>query len=55
MKWMVALVAAFAAVGLGQLDPAALEAVDGADMHAVGADDFHMFFDLACAHGGVLS
>jgi hypothetical protein len=52
---MVALVAAFAAVGPGQLDPAALDAVDGADMHAVGADDFHVFLDLACGHVGILS
>ena len=33
---------------LGQLDAAALDVVDRADMDAVGADDFGMFLDLRC-------
>ena len=49
----MALVGALAAVGLGQLDPLALDLVDGADMDAVGADDFHMLANFAgVGHGG---
>ena len=42
-----------AAVGADQLDAVALDAVDGAEMHAVGADHFHMLanvFEAAHAH-----
>src|SRR5690606_36551908 len=38
---------AVAAVGAGQLDPLAVEMIDGTDMDAVGADDMHMFLDRA--------
>jgi hypothetical protein len=34
----------------GHLDAAALDAVDGADMDAVGSDNLHMRLDLACIH-----
>ena len=40
---MMALVAALPAIGLGELDPVALDAVNGADMDAIGADHFGMF------------
>src|SRR6516165_5988155 len=39
---VMALVAALAAVLLGQLDAVAFDAVDGADVNAVGPDHFHM-------------
>src|SRR5262249_2152936 len=51
---MVALVPPFATVGLGQLDPALLHAINRADMHAVGPDDFHMVLDPARIHGNGL-
>ncbi len=35
-----------AAVGADQLDSVTLDAVDGAEMHAVGADHFHMLADI---------
>jgi hypothetical protein len=35
-----------AAVLLGQLDPAAFDAVDCPEVNAIGADDFSMFLDL---------
>src|ERR1700722_20055189 len=38
---MMSLVGALTAVGLFQLDTAALDAVDRADVDAVGTDDFH--------------
>jgi hypothetical protein len=41
------VVAVGAAVGLGELDPAALDLVDGAEPDAVGAQDLHMGLDLA--------
>lgn len=48
----MAFVPTHAAVGLGQLDPVALDLVDGAEMNAVGADHFHMFANLAgLGHG----
>jgi hypothetical protein len=43
---MVALVAALPAVGLGELDPVAFDAVNGAHMHAIGANNFGVFLDL---------
>jgi hypothetical protein len=43
---VMALVRSFSAVLLGQLDPVALELVDRADVNAVGADDFHVLFDV---------
>ena len=45
---MMPLMAPLTAVLLGQLDAVARHMVDGADMHAIGADDFHMFLDRAC-------
>src|SRR3954471_15196827 len=48
---VVAFVRALAAVGLGELDPVALDMVDGADMDSVGADHLHMLPDVvACRH-----
>ncbi len=38
--------AALARILLGQFDAVALDAVDGADMDAVGADDFGMFLNF---------
>jgi len=38
------LVPAFAAVGFGKLDAIAFNFIDRADMNAVRADYFHMFF-----------
>jgi hypothetical protein len=43
---VMALVAAFAAVLLRQLDAAAFDLVDRADMDAIDPDDFHKFFDF---------
>ena len=43
---MVAFVASLTGILLRQLDPVAFDAVDSADMDAVGADDFCMFLDL---------
>src|SRR3979411_911915 len=42
---MVASVISFAAVGLGELDPAVFDLVDGPDMNAIRADHFHMLLD----------
>jgi hypothetical protein len=44
---VMALVGALTAVFFGQLDLAAFDPVHGADMHAVSADDFHVFLDTA--------
>jgi hypothetical protein len=44
---MVPLVGALAAVFLRQLDGTVLESVDGADVDAVRADDFHVLPDEA--------
>jgi hypothetical protein len=49
---MVPFVSAFALL-LFELDPVALDAIDHADMNAVGADDFHILFDLV-PHGEFL-
>ena len=46
---VMALVRSFSAVLFGQLDPVALDLVDGADVNAVGADDFHVLLDIG--HG----
>jgi hypothetical protein len=43
----MALVRAFAAVLFSKLDTTAFDLVDGADMNAVGADDFHVLFDIS--------
>jgi hypothetical protein len=42
---VMALVAALAAVLPGQLDPAPLDPVHGANRRTVGPDHFHMFLD----------
>src|SRR6202041_3907301 len=44
---VMALVRALTAVLLGQLDPVALDLVDGADVNAVGTDNFHVLFDVS--------
>jgi hypothetical protein len=36
----------FRAVLFGELDPVSLDLIDGADLDAVLADDFHMLFDF---------
>jgi hypothetical protein len=43
---VMALVAAFSAVLLRQLDAIAFDPVDRADMDAIGPDDFHVFLDF---------
>jgi hypothetical protein len=43
---MMAPMRALAAVLFRQLDATAFNLVDGADMNAVSADDFHVLFDL---------
>src|SRR5690349_25092730 len=43
---MMALMRALATVLFRQLDATAFDLVDGTDMNAVGADDFHVIFDL---------
>src|SRR5262249_14861227 len=45
-EMIVALVAAFAAVGLGELDLAVRDAMDRPDMDAVGSDHFHVRLDV---------
>src|SRR5690242_18454362 len=48
---MMMLLMTHAAVGADQLDAVLFDAVDRADMHAVGADHFHMLADiLEAAH-----
>jgi hypothetical protein len=47
----VALVTSFAAVGLGELDPAVFDAIDGSDVNAVRADHFHVLL-YACLQSG---
>src|SRR5262245_18019784 len=47
---MMAFVPAFAAVGLGQPDLAALDAVNGPDMNAVSSDHFHVLFYATLIH-----
>jgi hypothetical protein len=46
-EMMVPLVPAFTAVGFRQLDPTIFHPIDGSEMYAVSADDFHMLFDFA--------
>jgi hypothetical protein len=43
---VMALVAPFAAVLFGQLDAAAFNCVDGANVDTIRADDFHVFPDI---------
>jgi len=43
---VVSFVGAFAAVLPSQLDPVALDLIYGADVDAIGADYFHVLFDL---------
>jgi hypothetical protein len=47
---VMSLVAVRAAVGFGQLDPAAFDPVDGADMNTVCPYHFHMLFDAHAIH-----
>src|ERR1700716_2726970 len=44
---VVAFVLPLATVSLGQLDAVVFDPIDGAEMHTVRADDFHMLFDAA--------
>src|SRR5262249_43237101 len=48
----MALVEAVAVVLL-ELDAVAFDAIDGADMHAVGADDLHVVLDVLLRHGAL--
>jgi hypothetical protein len=43
---MVPLVSAFTAVFFGELDSSAFDFINRADVNAIGANDFHMFFDV---------
>ena len=43
---VMAFVAAFATVLLGQLNAVAFNFINGADVDAIGADDFHMLSDV---------
>jgi hypothetical protein len=43
---MMPFMAALPRICLGQLDAVALNAVNGANMHPVSADNFCMFFNL---------
>jgi hypothetical protein len=47
---MVALVPAFAAIRLCQIDATVLDTIDRADMSAVRADDFHVLFYAGLSH-----
>jgi hypothetical protein len=53
---MMVLLVAFAAVGADELDAIVFDAIDRAEMHAVGADHFHMLTDiLEAAHDLLLA
>jgi hypothetical protein len=41
-KVMMAFVSSFAAVGLGEPDPAVLNAIDSSDMNPIRSDHFHI-------------
>ena len=43
---VMALVRTFSTILFGQLDAAAFDLINRADVHAVSADDFHMFFNV---------
>jgi hypothetical protein len=47
---VVALVVAFATVGLREPDPSAFDAVDGSDVNAIRAYNFHMFLYASVVH-----
>src|SRR5262245_56162099 len=50
-KMMMAFVSSFAAIGLGEPDPALLNAIDSTDMNAVRSNHFHIaLYFLAFAH-----
>ena len=49
-EMVMALVSAFAAVRLCQLDPAALDPVDRSDVNAIGSNDVHVLLDLSGFH-----
>ena len=36
-----------------ELDAVAFDAIDGADMHAIGADDLHVVLDALLRHGAL--
>ncbi len=43
---VMALVLALTAIRLSQFDPLAVDLIDGPNVNAIGADDFHMLFDF---------
>src|SRR6266849_5802172 len=47
---MVALVTSLAAIGLGELDPAVFNPIDGSDVNAVRADHFHVLLYFVSPH-----
>src|SRR3977135_3251245 len=49
-EMVMTFVAPLAAVGLGELDPAVLDAIDGSDMNTVRADHIHMLLYALAAH-----
>src|SRR6266404_2066485 len=49
---MVALVTSFAAIGLGELDPATFNAIDGPEVNAVRADHLHVLLYFVSPHSG---
>jgi hypothetical protein len=48
---MMSLVSTFTTVRFGELDTPAFDFIDGSDVNAVGADDFHVLFDFG--HCGI--
>src|SRR5207302_296817 len=49
-EMMMAFVASFAAIGLGELDPATFNAIDGPEVNAVCADHLHVLLYLVSPH-----
>jgi hypothetical protein len=52
---MVPLVPAFAAVGFCQFNPAIFNAIDGSDVHGIGANNLHMLFYRGLRHSSLLA
>jgi hypothetical protein len=44
---VMALVRAFAAIGLGELDAVAYNAINGPNLHAIRSNNLGMFLDIA--------
>src|SRR5262249_24346368 len=49
-EMMMTFMPPFPAVGLGEFDPAVLDAIDGSDMNTVRADHIHMLLYAPAAH-----